>query len=148
MWVSRVLKAAPGSPAERAPEVVQNNEFRTRIINIDTDIFACKPLREGRSATRVAAIATFSSRMSMKPMRNSFPMPPKCFFHHFGYQILASRYQIPDPGFQILATTSWLPDPGYQTLATRSGPQDPWYQILATTSWPPDTGYQILASSS
>ena len=105
----------------------ESDEFRTRITDID-----------GMDARSCA----------LQPKQH---FPARCLqnrsgthylFHHFRYQILPSRFQLPDPGFQILATRFWLLAPGYQILAPRSWLLAPGYQILAPRSWLPDPGFQ------
>ena len=140
----------------RAPAATKKNKLRIGIIDIGVFTFF-KPRREGRSGTRVAATATFSSPESTEQMRNSLLvckiliMKPNAISLFFvpdpGYQILASTSWLPDLGYQILASRSWLPGPGFQIPATRCWLPDLGHQMLASRSWRPDLGYQILTTT-
>ena len=120
----------------------ENDEFRTGIINIDvfetyfySDVKVPRPralqpqqhfpapcLQNQCETHCLFCKSNFSLFFIIFAIRSWLPDP--CFQHpgyqHLGYQILATRSWLPDPGFQILATRSWLPDLGSQILATTS----------------------------
>jgi hypothetical protein len=66
------------------------------------------------------------------------------FVEDLGYQVLATRSWMADPGCHILDAKPQLPHLGYQILDTRSLLSDPGYQIQASRSRLPDPSYQVL----
>ena len=151
MDFSRILKARLHRPPSRAPAV-------TKIMGFAFVFYWHRHFESPSAVGRSVGHARCSHSNIFQPdvyktnaklticAKSHFPYKNNGF-HHFCYQIPASRSWLSDPGFQNLATRFWLPDPGYLILATRCWLPDPGNQIQATRSWLPDPGYQILATS-
>jgi len=103
-----------------------------------------------RVATFVCVFASTTSKVSNMSFVFTFSwqfyqiLDTRYWIPETVYQILDTRYCIPDTGYQRLYTRYWTPDTVYQILDTRYCKPDNVYQILYTRYCIPDTGYQRL----